>query len=124
MADVKKLMENLESKGYRTSFFETAQEAVDYLDSQIDGASVGFGGSVTLQELGIYDRLATHNNTIWHWQSSGIVAEVVDEVSVTTFSESQVSDCNLHCISKLLLSLVQVKSTDSVLGVSVKPEIG
>ncbi len=75
MADVKKLMENLEAKGYRTSFFETAQEAVDYLDSQIDGASVGFGGSVTLQELGIYDRLATHNNTIWHWQSSGIVAE-------------------------------------------------
>ena len=75
MADVKKLQENLEAKGYRTSYFETAQEAVDYLDSQIDGVSVGFGDSVTLQQLGIYDRLATHNKTIWHWQDSGIVAE-------------------------------------------------
>lgn len=85
MADIKKLQENLKAKGYLTSYFETAQEAVDYLDSQIDGLSVGFGGSVTLNELGIYDRLTTHNKTIWHWQDSGIVAEAaVADVYLTS----------------------------------------
>ena len=38
-----------------------------YLDSQIDGASVGFGGSMTVQEMGLYPRLAAHNDAVWHW---------------------------------------------------------
>ena len=33
----------------------------------IDGTSVGFGGSVTLQEIGAYHRLARHNEVWWHW---------------------------------------------------------
>ena len=58
--------ENLEKRGYRVSCFATGKEAIDYLDGQIDGRLVAFGGSVTLSELGAYERLSSHNRVIWH----------------------------------------------------------
>ncbi len=58
---------NLESLGYAVSCFETKEEAAEYMDSQIDGQTVGFGGSMTLQEMGIYELLSKHNETLWHW---------------------------------------------------------
>ena len=57
---------NLLAHGYSVSCFETAREAADYLDGAIDGKTVGMGGSVTLQELGICDSLATHNQVYSH----------------------------------------------------------
>ena len=56
----------LEEKGYKVTCFDTREEACRYLDEQIDGTSVGFGGSVTLSEMGIYERLCTHNTVYWH----------------------------------------------------------
>ena len=44
----------LTARGFKVSSFETAKEAAEYLNSQIDGATVGFGGSITLEELGLY----------------------------------------------------------------------
>ena len=52
--------------GYTVSCFDTAREAADYLDRVIDGKTVGMGGSVTLGQLGICDRLATHNQVYSH----------------------------------------------------------
>lgn len=57
---------NLEKNGFKVSCFETAKQAVDYLDSQINNKTVGMGGSVTLEEIGLYDRLCTHNTVSWH----------------------------------------------------------
>lgn len=68
MADLNKLKENLEKKGYKVSCFDTAEEAVSYLDGAIDGKSVGFGGSMTLKAIGISEALAKHNEVIWHWE--------------------------------------------------------
>lgn len=59
---------NLESLGYKVSCFETATEAADYLDAQIDHKSVGFGGSVTLDQMGLYEKLSEHNDVRWHWK--------------------------------------------------------
>ncbi|MBO5269268.1 MAG: lactate utilization protein [Clostridia bacterium] len=58
---------SLEARGYRVSVFGTKAEATAYLDGKIDGKTVGFGGSVTLREMGIYEALSTHNETFWHW---------------------------------------------------------
>ena len=58
---------NLEAKGYTVRTFAAAAEAADYLDGAIDGTTVGFGGSVTVKDMGLYDRLAAHNETHWHW---------------------------------------------------------
>lgn len=67
MADIKKAAENLRKLGYGVNVFATKTEAADYLDSAIDGVTVGIGGSQTVQELGLYDRLAAHNEVRWHW---------------------------------------------------------
>ena len=58
---------NLEERGFSVAVFKTGQEAAAYLDGAIDGVSVGFGGSLTLQELGLYEKLAAHNDVHWHW---------------------------------------------------------
>ena len=68
MTDFKKVQANLEARGYTVRTFATAAEAADYLDGDIDGKTVGFGGSATLDALGIYDRLESHNTVIWHWK--------------------------------------------------------
>lgn len=62
------IKENLENLGYKVSCFETAKAAADYLDSQIDDKSVGFGGSVTLDHMGLYEMLSKHNDVRWHWR--------------------------------------------------------
>lgn len=58
---------NLEARGFQVRVFATGAEAAAYLDGAIDGVSVGIGGSVTVQELGLYDKLAAHNEMHWHW---------------------------------------------------------
>lgn len=58
---------NLEARGFVVKTFSTAVEAVDYLDGAIDGKTVGFGGSVSLQQMGLYEKLAAHNEMHWHW---------------------------------------------------------
>lgn len=60
--------QNLESRGYTVRVFSAGKEAADYLDGVIDGKSVGFGGSVTLDELGLFERLGRHNQAVWHWK--------------------------------------------------------
>ena len=68
MTDFTKVQKNLEARGYTVKAFATAAEAADYLDGAIDGKTVGFGGSVTVQEMGLYDALAAHNEVHWHWK--------------------------------------------------------
>lgn len=67
---VQELAKNLQRMGIALRCFDTPEAAADYLDSAIDGTTVGFGGSVTVQELGLYPRLASHNRAFWHWQGN------------------------------------------------------
>ena len=59
--DYAKLKKNFEDHRFQTSYFETKEEAAAYLKEQISGKSVGFGGSVTTQELGLYEMLQENN---------------------------------------------------------------
>ena len=63
--------ENLENLGYQVSIFDTREQAADYLCGQIQNTTVGFGGSMTLREMGLYDRLCETNTVHWHWQPQG-----------------------------------------------------
>ena len=58
---------HLEERGFLVSAFATAAEAADYLNGAIDRTTVGFGGSMTLKELGLYEKLGEHNEVHWHW---------------------------------------------------------
>ena len=66
MAQFDEVKKNLENRGFSVACFATSEEAVAYLDSQIDGKTVGFGGSMTLEAIGLYERLASHNQIYWH----------------------------------------------------------
>ena len=67
MADIEKLKQNLLREGFLVSCFDTAQEACAYLNSAIDGVTVGFGGSQTVRDMGLYEKLSAHNQCYWHW---------------------------------------------------------
>lgn len=60
------LKKNLLALGYTVSCFDTAEEATHYLDAQIHHQTVGFAGSMTLEEMGLYERLSAHNEVHWH----------------------------------------------------------
>jgi len=84
MTDWTKLTENLEQRGFSVRSFATAKEATDYLDREIDGVSVGFGGSMTVQEMGLYPRLAAHNHAVWHWDQAGLEQAAVTDVYISS----------------------------------------
>ena len=65
---------NLEDRGYAVRVFASGAEAAAYLDEAIDGKSVGFGGSVTLDQLGLYETLGKHNTVVWHWKQDAAQA--------------------------------------------------
>lgn len=64
--DFSRLADNLKNKGYRVSVFAAAADAVAYLAREIDGATVGFGGSMTLHQLNLFPALQRHNTVYWH----------------------------------------------------------
>lgn len=78
------LMKNLEQRGFHAVRFATAQEAADYLDRQIDGTTVAFGGSVTLRDMELYPRLSAHNQTFWHWEGATLEQSEQAEVYLTS----------------------------------------
>ena len=59
------VQKNLERRGYRVQCFSAAEDAVRYLDT-LDGQVIGFGGSMTLEEMGLYEALTPHNTVYWH----------------------------------------------------------
>ena len=64
--DFKTLKYNLEEKGYKVAVFDKKEAAAEYLDSQIDGRTVGFGGSVTIREMNLFEILSKHNTVYSH----------------------------------------------------------
>ena len=66
--DFQKVVSNLTKNGFAVSCFSSAKDAADYLNSAIDGTRVGIGGSVTVQEMKLYESLSAHNTVFWHWR--------------------------------------------------------
>lgn len=66
--DFTKVSDNLKKHGFAVSVFPDRESACRYLNEQIDGVSVAFGGSMTLKELGLDASLSAHNEFWWHWQ--------------------------------------------------------
>jgi len=61
MESIMKTAEALRKRGYDVSCFETGEDAAAYIDSKIDGFTVGFGDSETIMSLSLYERLSSHN---------------------------------------------------------------
>ncbi len=66
MQDFTTLRKNLEKNGFEVTCFATAAEACDHLDRELDGKTVAHGGSMTLVEMGLLDRLEGHATLLRH----------------------------------------------------------
>lgn len=64
--DFEKIAENLKNNLFEVSIFETKEEASKYLNKEIDKKTVGFGGSVTIDEMSLFESLKAHNTTYSH----------------------------------------------------------
>ncbi len=69
--ELEKTMQNLERRGFGVRWFASGAEAADYIAGQISGRTVAFGGSKTLEALGLYERLGQNNTVLWHWKTPG-----------------------------------------------------
>ncbi len=65
------LKKNFENHRFKTSFFNTKEEAAAYLKENISEKKVALGGSMTSQEMGLYDMLSENNEVLWHWKKPG-----------------------------------------------------
>lgn len=69
--NLENLQKNVEARGFSYRYFDTAAQAADYLAGSISGKTVGIGGSMTLLDMGIYERLQEDNDVAWHWKTPG-----------------------------------------------------
>lgn len=83
--DFTRVKANLEALEYTVSCFETAAEATAYLSRTIQNTTVGFGGSMTLKEMGLYEKLSEKNKVYWHWLlSEGMTQDDARSMARTT----------------------------------------
>jgi L-lactate utilization protein LutB len=93
MYDFVKIKANMEAKGYKVNVFETKESAAAYIDSQIDGKTVGFGGSVSLHQLDIFPLLTSHNTVYWHDEKPADMT-VIETKTAATRAEVYISSVN------------------------------
>lgn len=65
--EISTVIQNFQKRGFTAVSFPTKDEAAAYLNREIDGVSVAYGGSMTVAQMGLLDLLKTHNDVIGHW---------------------------------------------------------
>lgn len=86
MPDIEKLCKNLKAEGFQTSRFPTVQAACDYLDGALDGRTIGFGGTMTAAEMGLYERLSRHNDCRSHWHGADLEQTAAAQVYISSLN--------------------------------------
>jgi len=71
MANVALTMENLQARGCSVCHFADKASCAAYLLSEIGNKTVGIGGSITIDELGIFPTLKERpeGEAFWHWEN-------------------------------------------------------
>ena len=67
---LQKAAEGLKRRGFDVAVFSSSAEATDYILADIpEGASVAVGGSMTVQQLALHERLRERGHAVlWHWE--------------------------------------------------------
>lgn len=82
-----------EKHGFSTQLFPNREEAAAYLSGALDRQTIGFGGSVTLQEMGLYDMLSERNAVVWHNKIAAFdVRRLANQARVYITSANAVSE--------------------------------
>lgn len=65
-------VENLRHRGFLVSVYNTGEEAAAAIAGALHGKTIGIGGSVTIDTLGLYPRLSRDNTVYWHWKQQPV----------------------------------------------------
>ena len=105
----------LTRKGFPVHHAKTMEDAKAIVLKMIpDGASVGFGGSVTVREMGLYDELKkTGRMTHWHWMN--------DEPKPEVFQKAATADVYLTSSNAITADgcLVNIDGTGNRVGAMI-----
>ena len=63
-------VKNLTAHGFSVRVFRTAQDAANAISQELSGKTVGFGGSVTLEQMQLFETLQKNNTVYWHWKQT------------------------------------------------------
>lgn len=66
------IRKNFERHGFTTQLFATKEAACGYLADTLQNQTIGFGGSETLKEIGLFEVLQEKNAVIWHNKVPGL----------------------------------------------------
>lgn len=88
-----KVCKNLEKNGFRVKCFKNKEEVSNYLEENIKNTSVGMGGSVSINELNLYEKLSKNNEVWWHSRipENMKIKEVFEKASRTDIYISSVN---------------------------------
>jgi len=86
--NLEKTIKNLEQRGYTVKHFATGAEAADYLAAELEGKTVGIGGSQTVDQIGLYDKLDA-SLVAWHWKVPGM-----DTYKAAAFTQAFITGAN------------------------------
>ncbi|MBZ3935873.1 lactate utilization protein [Methanimicrococcus blatticola] len=66
------IRQNFERHGFTTQLFSSKEEVCTYLADILQNQTIGFGGSETLTEMGLFEILQQKNAVIWHNKTPGV----------------------------------------------------
>lgn len=78
------IIKNFNNHGFITKFFENKDDAIIYLKKEINNEFVSFGGSMTLEELNLYEILKSQNKVLWHWKGDSREDARLADVFITS----------------------------------------
>ena len=89
------LEQQLKKRGFIASTYETMEEAREKAIEIIGERSVGFGSSMTVEKLGLYEELKNHGNSVyWHWKEEATPQLFADA------SAAEVYVCSANAITE------------------------
>ena len=65
--DFTTIKSNLKKRGFKVSTFKSKEDANEYLCNEIRDTTVGICGTMTVVEMGLYEKLGALNDVHWHW---------------------------------------------------------
>jgi len=80
--EMQKILKNMEARGLKALYFDTAEEAADFITEQLQGKTIGIGGSGTIDSMGLYERLQANNTVYWHWKQGAEVRDTATKAQV------------------------------------------
>ena len=83
------LIKNLKERGFIPHLFDTAEQAKAFFVQELSDTSVGMGGSMTIDALGLYE-LLKRNNTVY----AHSYCQDTDELKNASLAENYISSAN------------------------------